>query len=67
MSVLFPDNPGTSLGEARFSNFTHEIPEQTPEWIVDIFPNNSFIDGEAHTVIKGFCRDVLLYELPILG
>ncbi|CAJ0603693.1 unnamed protein product [Cylicocyclus nassatus] len=67
MSVLFPDNPGTSLGEARFSNFTQEIPEQSPDWIADIFPNNSFIDSEAHTVIKGFCRNVLLYELPYLG
>ncbi|PIO74879.1 hypothetical protein TELCIR_03103 [Teladorsagia circumcincta] len=67
MSVLFPDNPGTSLGEARFSNYTQEIPEQSPDWIVDIFPNNSFIDSEAHTVIKGFCRDVLLYEVPIIG
>ncbi|VDO67678.1 unnamed protein product [Haemonchus placei] len=67
MSVLFPDNPGTSLGEARFSNFTQEIPVQSPYWIADIFPNNSFIDSEAHTAIKGFCRDVLLYQLPIVG
>ncbi|KAK6025737.1 hypothetical protein OSTOST_08357, partial [Ostertagia ostertagi] len=50
MSVLFPDNPGTSLGEARFSNYTQEIPEQSPDWIVDIFPNNSFIDSEAFLV-----------------
>ncbi|EPB76097.1 hypothetical protein ANCCEY_04825 [Ancylostoma ceylanicum] len=50
MSVLFPDNPGTSLGEARFSNFTQEIPDESPEWIADIFPNNSFIDSEAHTI-----------------
>ncbi|KJH44048.1 hypothetical protein DICVIV_09932 [Dictyocaulus viviparus] len=67
MSVLFPDNPGTSLGEAKFSNFTKRIPQESPEWIANIFPNNSFIDSETHTTIKGLCRDVLLFELPILG
>ncbi|KAJ1365853.1 hypothetical protein KIN20_026310 [Parelaphostrongylus tenuis] len=67
MSVLFPDNPGTSLGDAKFSNFTRRIPQESPEWIMNIFPNNSFLDGETHANIKGFCRDVLLYELPVLG
>ncbi|KIH56401.1 hypothetical protein ANCDUO_13417 [Ancylostoma duodenale] len=56
MSVLFPDNPGTSLGEARFSNFTQEIPDESPEWIADIFPNNSFIDSEAHTDCVKFLK-----------
>uniref|UniRef100_A0A1I7XJW2 G_PROTEIN_RECEP_F1_2 domain-containing protein n=1 Tax=Heterorhabditis bacteriophora TaxID=37862 RepID=A0A1I7XJW2_HETBA len=65
MSVLFPSNPGTSLG-AAISNLSEDM-SQSPQWINDIFPNNSFIDSETHAKIRGFCRDVLFYEVPLIG
>uniref|UniRef100_A0A8R1IPN6 Uncharacterized protein n=2 Tax=Caenorhabditis japonica TaxID=281687 RepID=A0A8R1IPN6_CAEJA len=67
MSVIFHENPGTSLGsvDTDTTNVTREVSiETSPEWIDDLFPNVSFIDSAAHQVIRGFCRDVFVIRLP---
>ncbi|UMM27317.1 hypothetical protein L5515_010660 [Caenorhabditis briggsae] len=69
MSVIFHENPGTSLGSVVSSDtnpsFNHTLSiETSPEWIDDLFSNVSFIDSTTHQVIRGFCRDVFVYRLP---
>ncbi|CAI5448807.1 unnamed protein product [Caenorhabditis angaria] len=62
MSVIFHENPGTSLGNivTQINNDT----EKSPEWIENLFSNASFIDSPTHTVIRGFCQDVFSYRIP---
>ncbi|EFO84278.1 hypothetical protein CRE_21653 [Caenorhabditis remanei] len=66
MSVIFHENPGTSLGSVVTDTNTSldRSIETSPEWIDDLFPNVSFIDSPTHQVIRGFCRDVFVYRLP---
>ncbi|CAI4231871.1 unnamed protein product [Auanema sp. JU1783] len=66
MSILFHDNPGTSLGDVQLHNTTEEF-IKSPEWFDDIFPNNTFIDSPTHSQIRSYCRDVLEYSDPWLG
>lgn len=70
MSVIFHENPGTSLGSVvpdtntSFERESQLSVKTSPEWIDELFPNVSFIDSPTHQVIRGFCRDVFVYRLP---
>lgn len=47
--------------------FASDEQSETPDWIQNILPNNTFIDGEIHQAVRGYCRKAIEYEIPIIS
>ncbi|PAV75844.1 hypothetical protein WR25_14142 [Diploscapter pachys] len=69
MSVISSDNPASSFSSPANNSEQFAFPGEddlSPEWLQEVF-NSSFLDGETHKMIKGFCYDALQYTVPYLG